>query len=33
MDFVEVMDIEDGLITKHHVYWGWRGVGIILDDA
>jgi ketosteroid isomerase-like protein len=33
MDFVEVMDIEDGLITKHHVYWGWRGVQIIHDDA
>jgi ketosteroid isomerase-like protein len=33
MDFVEVMDIEDGLITKHHVYWGWRGVRVILDDA
>jgi ketosteroid isomerase-like protein len=33
MDFVEVMEIEDGLIRLHHVYWGWRGVRIMLDDA
>ena len=33
MDFVEVMEIEDGLIRTHHVYWGWRGVKVILDDA
>jgi hypothetical protein len=33
MDFVEVMDIEDGLIRSHHVYWGWRGVQVIGDDA
>jgi hypothetical protein len=30
MDFVEVMDINDrGLIQRHRVYWGWRGVGIL----
>ena len=33
MDFVEVMDIEDGLIRRHHVYWGWRGVQVLRDDA
>jgi ketosteroid isomerase-like protein len=33
MDFVEVMEIDDGLIRMHHVYWGWRGVRVILDDA
>ena len=33
MDFVEVMEIEDSLIRLHHVYWGWRGVKVILDDA
>jgi ketosteroid isomerase-like protein len=32
MDFVEVMDIEDGLIQAHRVYWGWRGVDVILKD-
>ena len=33
MDFVEVMDIEGRLIRTHHVYWGWRGVQVILEDA
>jgi hypothetical protein len=32
MDFVEVMEIEDGLIQSHLVYWGWRGVDVILTD-
>lgn len=25
VDLVESMDIEDGLITHHRVYWGWSG--------
>jgi hypothetical protein len=25
MDFVEIMEIKDGLISKHRVYWGWFG--------
>jgi SnoaL-like domain len=32
MDFVEVMEIEDGLIQAHRVYWGWRGVEILSTD-
>ncbi|MCW2558410.1 MAG: hypothetical protein JWP55_2374 [Mycobacterium sp.] len=32
MDFVEVMEIEDGLIRAHRVYWGWRGVPILAND-
>jgi hypothetical protein len=32
MDFVEVMAIEHGLIRRHHVYWGWRGVDLIMKD-
>lgn len=32
MDFVEVMEIEDGLIQTHHVYWGWKGVDVLLQD-
>jgi|SRR6185312_15362899 len=32
MDFVEVMEIEDGLIRAHRVYWGWRGVEILAND-
>ena len=33
MDFVEVMEIADGLIQRHCVYWRWRGVKVIQDDA
>jgi ketosteroid isomerase-like protein len=32
MDFVEVMEIEHGLIQSHRVYWGWRGVEILNND-
>lgn len=32
MDFVEVMEIEDGLIQAHRVYWGWRGVDVLIND-
>jgi ketosteroid isomerase-like protein len=30
MDLVEVMEIRDGLIARHRVYWGWVGVGMLL---
>jgi ketosteroid isomerase-like protein len=33
MDFFEVMEIADGLIKSHRVYWGWRGVEIIKTDG
>lgn len=34
MDFVEAMELNDqGLIQNHCVYWGWRGVNVILEDA
>jgi ketosteroid isomerase-like protein len=29
MDFAEVMEIADGKIQKHRVYWGWCGVNVI----
>ena len=29
MDFVEVMEIRDGLISRHRVYWGWYGFEVI----
>ena len=32
MDLVEVMDVKDGLIRHHRVYWGWRGVKVLQDD-
>jgi ketosteroid isomerase-like protein len=33
MDFLEVMEVENGLIQKHRVYWGWAGVEIIKANA
>jgi SnoaL-like protein len=32
MDFVEVMEIRDGLIHRHCVYWGWYGVKLLQED-
>jgi len=32
MDFVEVMEIQNGLIQKHRVYWGWFGVNVLKND-
>ena len=29
MDFVEVMEIDDGLIRHHRVYWGWFGLRLL----
>jgi ketosteroid isomerase-like protein len=31
-DFVEVMEIQNGLIQNHRVYWGWFGFGVIQRD-
>lgn len=33
IDLVEVMDIADGLITHHRVYWGWVGFKTLLAAA
>ena len=30
MDIVEVMDIHEGLITHHRIYWGWTSVGMLI---
>ena len=32
MDFTEVMEIENGLIQKHRVYWGWFGFNVLKND-
>lgn len=32
MDFIEVMEIEKGLIHYHRVYWGWRGFDVMSKD-
>jgi hypothetical protein len=33
MDLVEVMDIADGLIRRHCVYWGWLGVKLLEEGG
>ncbi len=33
IDLVESMDIEDGLIVYHRVYWGWRGYKALESTA
>lgn len=33
MDIVEMMEIRDGLIRHHRVYWGWYAVGMLADGA
>ena len=33
MDFMEVMQIQEGLIVSHRVYWGWLGFKIMQQDA
>jgi SnoaL-like protein len=32
MDLVEVMEIHDGLIQHHRVYWGWRALQVLQRD-
>jgi hypothetical protein len=32
MDLVEVMELRDGLIQRHRVYWGWRSLQILERD-
>ena len=29
MELVEVMDIGDGLIQRHRVYWGWYALNVL----
>jgi ketosteroid isomerase-like protein len=31
MDIVEVMEIRDGLIAHHRVYWGWVSVAMLIS--
>lgn len=32
MDFMEVMELEDGLIRKHRIYWGWYGFNVMRNN-
>ncbi|SGZ20337.1 nuclear transport factor 2 family protein [Moritella viscosa] len=29
IDILELMEIENGLIKKHRIYWGWKGCSLI----
>jgi ketosteroid isomerase-like protein len=33
LDLVESMDVRDGLIHHHRVYWGWLGVKVLEADG
>ncbi|KGB93222.1 nuclear transport factor 2 family protein [Burkholderia cepacia] len=33
VDLVEVMDLRDGLIAHHRVYWGWVGFNVLRGAA
>jgi hypothetical protein len=32
LDLVEVMELRDGLIQHHRVYWGWRSLQVLEHD-
>ena len=32
MDLVEVMEIADGLIQRHRVYWGWYALNVLTES-
>ncbi|WP_249159057.1 nuclear transport factor 2 family protein [Bradyrhizobium tropiciagri] len=32
MDLVEIMEIEDGLIHRHRVYWGWYALNVLKES-
>lgn len=32
IDILEVMEIVDGLIQKHRIYWGWKGCSQIVNS-
>ena len=31
-DLAEVMELKDGLIRAHRIYWGWRGTKLLQKD-
>jgi steroid Delta-isomerase len=33
VDLIEMMDIKDGLIAHHRVYWGWFGLRLLMRNA
>jgi len=33
VDIVEVMEIAEGKIQRHRIYWGWFGVAMLMASA
>lgn len=33
IEIVEVMDLKDGLIRHHRIYWGWFGIQQLINSA
>lgn len=33
IDLLEMMEIDAGLIARHRIYWGWFGVGRLVERA
>jgi len=33
LDIAEIMELEDGLIRKHRIYWGWFGASLLVRRA
>ena len=33
IDLIEMMDVRDGKIRHHRIYWGWFGFRLLLDNA
>jgi len=31
MELVEIMEIDNGLIQRHRVYWGWYALGLLRE--
>jgi hypothetical protein len=33
IDLIEMMDVREGKIKHHRIYWGWFGFRLLLDNA
>jgi len=33
IEILEVMELRDGLIARHRIYWGWFGIGQLVRSA
>ena len=33
VDILEVMELADGKIQRHRIYWGWFGCGLLIGSA